>query len=72
MEPEAHGDGGTMFGTEPLRQLAGDMRDQHPAAVIDALMQAREDFLGAYVPDGNGGRPTDELSDDATVIILDL
>jgi serine phosphatase RsbU (regulator of sigma subunit) len=69
---EAHGEGGAMFGPEPLRKLAVDMRDQHPAAVIDALMQAREDFLGACDPEAGEGRPTDELSDDATVVILDL
>jgi serine phosphatase RsbU (regulator of sigma subunit) len=69
---EAHGDGGRMFGTEPIKELALNLRDQHPAAVIDELLRAREAFLGAYVPDKDGLRPTDELSDDATVIILDL
>lgn len=69
---EAHGDGGKMFGHEPIKELAMELREQHPAAVIDELMKAREAFLGAYVPTEAGLRPTDELSDDATLVILDL
>lgn len=68
---EAHGDGGKMFGHEPITELAVSLRDQHPAAVIDDLMKAREIFLGAHASEP-GARALDELSDDATLVILDL
>ena len=76
---EAHGEGGKMFGHEPIRDLAMNLRDQHPAAVIDELMKARQAFLGAQAGTGPGdpgrkepSRTLDELSDDATLVILDL
>jgi sigma-B regulation protein RsbU (phosphoserine phosphatase) len=69
---EAHGDGGKMFGHEPIKDLALNLRDQHPAAVIDDLMKARDAFLGAHATDDPSARALDELSDDATLVILDL
>ncbi|HLP43314.1 MAG TPA: PP2C family protein-serine/threonine phosphatase [Fibrobacteria bacterium] len=68
---EAHGEGGRMFGAEPLMDLALDLRDEHPAAVIDELMKVREAFL-ARAPVPLGGRAAEDLSDDATFVILDL
>ncbi len=63
---EAHGVNGTMYGTEPLMQLALASGKDHPAAVIDALMRSRAEFLGGSV------QATGELADDATVVIIDV
>ncbi|MEO6096967.1 MAG: PP2C family protein-serine/threonine phosphatase [Fibrobacteria bacterium] len=63
---EAHGVNGKMFGVEPLRGLATSSVQEHPAAVIDALMRLRADFLGGST------QATGELADDATLVILDL
>ena len=38
----------------------------HPAAVIEALMLSRAEFLGGSV------QATGELADDATVVIIDV
>jgi serine phosphatase RsbU (regulator of sigma subunit) len=63
---EAHGVNGKMFGVEPLRHLAMGSGPDHPAALIDALMHLRSDFLGGST------QATGELADDATLVILDL
>lgn len=63
---EAHGVNGKMFGVEPLLELARGSGPDHPAALIDALMRSRSDFLGGST------QATGELADDATLVILDL
>jgi sigma-B regulation protein RsbU (phosphoserine phosphatase) len=63
---EAHGVNGKMFGLEPLKALALEAGAEHPAAVIDALMRARAEFLGGSV------QATGELADDATLVIIDV
>jgi sigma-B regulation protein RsbU (phosphoserine phosphatase) len=63
---EAHGVNGKMFGIEPLMELALGSNGEHPAALIDALMQTRTKFLGG------SEQASGELADDATVVILDL
>lgn len=63
---EAHGIDGTMFGVEPLTELALSSGADHPAAVIDALMRRRSECLGGST------QATGELADDATLVILDV
>lgn len=63
---EAHGASGGMFGDKPLKELALATAKEPPAAVLEALMRARADFLGGSV------QATGELADDATVVILDV
>jgi serine phosphatase RsbU (regulator of sigma subunit) len=63
---EAHGVNGKMFGDGPLKALALGSGPDHPAALIDALMRLRSDFLGGST------QATGELADDATLVILDV
>ena len=63
---EAHGVNGKMFGVEPLKDLAMGSGPDHPAALIDALMRLRSDFLGGST------QATGDLADDATLVILDV
>jgi sigma-B regulation protein RsbU (phosphoserine phosphatase) len=63
---EAHGIDGGMFGVEPIMRLAAEAEAEHPAAVLDALMRTRADFLGGQV------QASGELADDATLVIIDL
>lgn len=63
---EAHGIEGGMFGVEPIKRLAAEAEAEHPAAVLDALMKARSEFLGGQV------QASGELADDATLVIIDL
>ncbi len=63
---EAHGVNGKMFGLEPLMELVLGSNGEHPAALIDSLMQTRADFLGG------SEQASGELADDATLVILDL
>lgn len=69
---EAHGDGGKMFGHDPIKDLAVNRRDDHPAAVIDEILKSRDAFLGPYVKAQAGRKSADDLADDATLVILDL
>jgi hypothetical protein len=55
-----------MFGVEPIMRLAAEAEAEHPAAVLDALMRTRADFLGGQV------QASGELADDATLVIIDL
>jgi serine phosphatase RsbU (regulator of sigma subunit) len=63
---EAHGKNGKMFGVDPLMALANESGAEHPAALIDALMRTRSDFLGG------SEQASGDLADDATLVILDL
>jgi serine phosphatase RsbU (regulator of sigma subunit) len=63
---EAHGVNGTMFGVEPLRDLALGSGPEHPASLIDSLMRSRSEFLGGST------QASGELADDATLVILDV